>query len=266
MVYGPSASDSQITCTSDDVTTDFTVPALWGNGTGNLYPTSLPGVGYKIIAQSPNFGPNYFPFNRITHVNGTTDPLAGVNFYIQFIRTSPDPINGSTVGGAFGRIYVKGGGIEVRAWDLDLMPMTFRMVRPTCTHPASVTVDMGTHLAGEMPNIGNATAPKTFSIPLEKCPSNTWKIIRYRIDATGDLLAPSVVALIGSGAERGFGLQLLDDSGAVYTPGTWKDISNYDMSFGGSYNIDMQARYYRTGSPIIPGVADATMTFTIDYQ
>lgn len=75
----------------------------------------------------------------------------------------------------------------------------------------------------------------------------------------------SVVALDSSSTATGIGVQLLDNTGMVFPLGTYRTFANYN-SFGGSFTIPFQVRYYKIASTIGAGTAKTSMTFTMNYQ
>ncbi|WP_370652252.1 fimbrial protein [Caballeronia sp. TF1N1] len=75
----------------------------------------------------------------------------------------------------------------------------------------------------------------------------------------------NVAALSGSPSAGGVGIQLYDSTGAVFPLSVYKTLSNFNSATGGTYNIPLTARYYRTGA-LTPGPANSTMTMTVLYQ
>ncbi|MFS8973391.1 fimbrial protein [Cupriavidus necator] len=134
-----------------------------------------------------------------------------------------------------------------------------------CRTP-DVTVDLGTHQRSEFSGIGSTAAPKSFSISVNNCPSGI-STARYRLDAVTTILNASnaVVALDGSSTAAGVGVQILDDAGNVHPLGTLRAVPGYNPA-GGNFTVPLKARYYQTGNPITPGLANTALTFTMDYQ
>jgi major type 1 subunit fimbrin (pilin) len=93
--------------------------------------------------------------------------------------------------------------------------------------------------------------------------------ITYRIDPVTAVVnaAKSVVALDASSSATGVGVQLLDGTGTQPFPlQTWTTFTGYDAATGGDYTIPLNARYYQTAATVTTGMANSSMTFTMQYQ
>ncbi len=144
----------------------------------------------------------------------------------------------------------------------------------TCTTP-DVSVPMGTFKTTDFPNVGSLSPnPAGFNIQLLNCPGGTAVSgtqagqihgIQYRIDPTSGTVATNVAALGGNPSASGVGIELFNNSGAVFPLSTSTTLSGYNSATGGNYTIPLTARYYRTGT-VTAGPANATMTLTISYQ
>ncbi|GHD69952.1 hypothetical protein GCM10007350_37360 [Jeongeupia chitinilytica] len=124
------------------------------------------------------------------------------------------------------------------------------------------TINLGTHKSTEMAAVGDVTTPAV-AVPISlACPAGI-ATVQYRIDPSYGTVATNVAKLDGSGA-TGYGVQLLTSGGSVLNLGT-----NYTMSpfsGAGNYTINLQARYYRSGTTVTPGAANTTMTVTATFQ
>ena len=70
---------------------------------------------------------------------------------------------------------------------------------------------------------------------------------------------------VPAGAFNGIGIQLLD--GRSHTPVSFGgDGLELGAATDGSMSLPLKARYYQTGTPIRAGPANATATFTLQYQ
>jgi major type 1 subunit fimbrin (pilin) len=58
---------------------------------------------------------------------------------------------------------------------------------------------------------------------------------------------------------------LYDATGAVFPYATNKDLSGFNGTSGGNFDVTLTARYYRTGT-LSSGQANSTMTLTAFYQ
>jgi major type 1 subunit fimbrin (pilin) len=145
----------------------------------------------------------------------------------------------------------------------------------TCQTP-NVTIPMGTQGPTEMPAIGPSSKSQTFKISFNNCPSGAALAgsqaglihnVQYRIDPSNGTVSgfANVAAVNGSPVAGGVGIQLYDSTGAVFPFATNKDLSGFNGTTGGSYDVTLTARYYRTGT-LSSGQANSTMTLTAFYQ
>jgi major type 1 subunit fimbrin (pilin) len=155
---------------------------------------------------------------------------------------------------------------------LSITPVTVTVL--TCQTP-NVDIDMGTEGPTEMPSIGPSSKSRTFKISFNNCPSGTAVAgtqaglihnVQYRIDPPGTVSGFANVAVVsGNPVAGGVGIQLYDSTGAVFPFATSKDLSGFSGTAGGSYDVTLTARYYRTGT-LSPGQANSIMTLTAFYQ
>ncbi|WP_157658608.1 fimbrial protein [Burkholderia ubonensis] len=141
------------------------------------------------------------------------------------------------------------------------------MVPLTCQTP-DVTVPMGSVNSRNFTGVGSVAGTKPFNLALNNCPSGI-NSVKYRIDpSTAYDAATSVIALTSSGSPgtaTGVGLQLRDNAGNPLPLAQDITFSGYDPA-GGSFNIPLQAAYYQNGSSVGPGLANASVQFTMTYQ
>lgn len=90
--------------------------------------------------------------------------------------------------------------------------------------------------------------------------------VTYMISPQYGEAANNVAALQPNpGSAGGIGVQLFDSAGGVVPLNTSQSLPGYSGLFGGSYQVPLTARFYRTG-PVTPGNASTIMTMTVLYQ
>ncbi|WP_244817046.1 fimbrial protein [Caballeronia sp. Lep1P3] len=248
-----------------------------------VYPTNVPGVGIAMggytIPNSLSSGP--WPFSRLGrqwNANGTI--YNGGQLIVALVKTGD--ITPGTVTGMVAQAFSwqtltpppAGNVPSAGVINFYVTPVVITVL--TCQTP-DVTVPMGIQGPADLPSIGPAPSKvASFNLSLNNCPGGTTvsgtsagqiHSVQYRIDPSAGTIAgyTNVAALGGSPAAGGVGIQLYDSTGAVFPFATYRTLSGFDSTNGGSYSIPMTARYYRTGT-LSAGPANATMTMTVQYQ
>lgn len=176
------------------------------------------------------------------------------------------------------------------------MDGAIRIVSKTCKTP-NVNVPMGTYLTSAFTGEGYATGGTNFSIFLNDCPEShgtysshppVWisngdstgslddpgtadkNSLAYRIDPVGTVIKPGVLSLDpsvvgGAPSASGVGVQITTAAGDN-VPLREKTVRGLTDRGGGSYSIDLRARYLQTKPRVTPGPANASATFTIIYE
>jgi major type 1 subunit fimbrin (pilin) len=142
-------------------------------------------------------------------------------------------------------------------------------------------VDMGgsTALSVPMGNIsktsfgasGSLAGATKFTLKLKSCPNATTATIKFDgIAAGGD---DKILALTGgSGAAAGLGIQISDKNGKVLPLSV--NSASYDLAKGDATvpandvtnDLNFTARYISTSATVTSGSANATATFSINYN
>lgn len=249
--------------------TQYTTP-LATTALADVYQTNVPGIGIKVVA---NFLGVDTPIANTTTYWGdtTTNWRGGTYFPYSLYIVATGPVSPGTVSLANPLITDYASASSTSLSDpmvlhtLSVNP--FNVTVENCTTP-SVAVNMGNHSLNEMPAVGSTTSTTSFSIALNSCPSGM-NGIEYELDPVTTIVpgtGNSVVTLDSGSTAVGIGLQVLDGSGNPFSLGTPVAFTGYNASSGGSYTIPLQARYYRTASPVVAGSANTAMTFTMTYQ
>lgn len=136
----------------------------------------------------------------------------------------------------------------------------------SCKTP-DVTVKMGDkNDVGRFKGVGTSLAPVKFSIALKECPEGISKV-SYQLNPNTAVVdaTRSVIALDANSTAKGVGLQLLDNAGNPVALKTKLQYSDYDK-LGGNFDIPLKAAYHQTGSAIVPGTANSSLTFVMSYD
>ncbi|VXB20652.1 Fimbrial protein [Burkholderia sp. 8Y] len=248
-----------------------------------VYPTNVPGVGIAmggyVIPNSLPAGPRTFSkLGRQWNNNGTI--YNGGQLIVALVKIGD--ITPGTATGMVAQAFSWQTLTPPPAGDVPSAGVINFYITPvvitvlTCQTP-DVTVPMGIQGPADLPSIGPAPSKvSSFNLSLNNCPGGTVvsgtsagqiHSIQYRIDPSSGLIAgySNVAALSGSPTAAGVGIQLYDNTGAVFPYSTYMTLNGFDSMNGGNYTIPMQARYYRTGT-LSAGPANSTMTMTVLYQ
>ncbi|MDR5833373.1 fimbrial protein [Caballeronia sp. LZ034LL] len=161
---------------------------------------------------------------------------------------------------------------------VDISTTSIMFTPMTCTTPDQ-SVDVGTFSASDFPAVGSLSPPQAgkgmLNVQFLNCPggsddpgTSTGLIhsVTYTISPQYGEAVNNVAALQpGAGSATGIGVQLLNAAGKVVPLNTPQTLSGYSSLFGGTYQVPLTARFYRTG-PVTPGNASTVMTMTVLYQ
>jgi type 1 fimbria pilin len=159
------------------------------------------------------------------------------------------------------------------------------IIAQTCTTP-NVSVNLGTHFTTELSGVGTTTN-QWVSVPiaLNNCPAffgYTSTSIDDGVTTPGLLGQNSIlysvtpnngvadatngVMNLSSGGATGIGIQLTDTSSkpVQFNTATPSGLTLNETN-SANYTINLQARYYQTGTSITAGAANATATVTLTY-
>ena len=197
---------------------------------------------------------------------------AGSQMAMALVKTGTVATGGTISGLVAQSAPVDGNTLPALAVSYNITPV--RIVPMTCTTP-DVNVPMGTFMVADFPSVGSLSPrPASFNVEFLNCPagaivagtkSGMISTVQYRIDPTSGTAATNVAALSGTTKAGGVGIHLFNSAGAVVPLSNMQNLSQFNGSSGGNYNVPMTARYYRTGT-VTPGPANATMTLTVLYQ
>jgi type 1 fimbria pilin len=252
---------------------------------GNVYQTSVPGIGAVITAGAAGTA---LPATLATYnftAGGYATPL-GTSGQTTLYLIKTGPVSPGTLTGSGLPVTHQTEGTN----SLEALVSSFigaiNIVAGTCVTP-NVTVNLGTHTLSELTGVGTSTGLVNVPIQLNNCPAFygqsqvvinggaalpvTANTLSFQVNPTTSVVNASqgVMALTstGSGAATGMGIQMLNASNAPIQYGTATPsglaLSKVD---GASYTINLQARYYQTAATTTAGQANGSATVTLIYN
>ena len=129
------------------------------------------------------------------------------------------------------------------------------------TNPLSVM--MGNVSSKAFTGAGSTASATKFIIALKDCPKSA-KSATVKFDGTADSSVGTILALTQEpGVAQGVGIQLMDNKNVVVP--LYTASSAYPLQ-PGENSLAFVARYYATSSTVNAGFANATSTFTLNYN
>ncbi len=300
--FHSSASDKQVRCTSEDVDLHISrelstmVSGFSASDGIEVYATGVQGIGVRFLDVDNQSIPTSAPLPQCPGgelcVRSVQEHL---KFTLSFIKTSTRVEAGAISGGSLPSVtfsHVANG----RILPLQTVGVSgvLRVVSQTCSTP-NIQVNLGVHTLNSLEETGY-TAWQNFNIALNNCPAfNGYYIeqnsrsglkppgaqaslrnnhIFFRVDPTRPAISllDGVLSLNDSPrgtvhAAEGVGVQLALNNEEPIRLSMLLDSGVQPQAFENSYVIGLKARYLKNiiGTPK-SGLANATATFTIDYQ
>lgn len=235
---------------------------MFGEGTanGNYYPTSIPGVSYRLqINGWPSNFNGYFPVTTsYPYYSGATNVAAGsVNF--QLVKTGvvtpkdllPQPLGHVTVDGKAFFDIILGQAVPIKP------------TNPACTVTKSVIpVTLASVTSGKLKGTGTTYGDTTFNIPLNcKSASN------ISLSFTGSAMADNANGVFlnnDSITGSSVGVQILDREGNPVSASVGELTTIGELN--GDLSYPMTARYYSLVDTVPVGDVVSTVYATIVYN
>lgn len=265
-----------------------------------VYETGVPGLGVALTNAAGNF-PYVAARGKPGCTAGTgscaldTDALS--QFEMVIIKTgevSPGAVLASNLPAVEASVNVDGVSFELFHVRLSGV---LNVISRTCQTP-DVAVDLGLHKLSEFSGVNSTTGLKAFEISLLNCPAfqgsyqtagPAWdqsngsatsvgaksaNRINYRLDPTRPAInaASGIISLNptaqgGVAAASGIGVQVMTAASGPLPLATYLSSGITPQAVeGASYGIALAAQYIQTADTVTPGPANATVTFTLEYQ
>jgi type 1 fimbria pilin len=243
----------------------------------NIYPTSVPGIGYAIGLEATNFcsgtGIYWVPFTTCkVPVSGTNTATFNAKLHFQLYRIGP--ISNAT------NITILRNNFAINEHDIFSSIKTqvltyqsslpFNMTVNTCSLQSSSisNIILPKITSNALPSINSRAGTAQFRL-MVNCPNNTNLNITFtdnnNIGQTTNILTPA-----STSTAKGVGIQLQYNSNIISfgpdsaEPGTTNQIV-LNSNLAGVQSFPFTASYIRTGT-VTPGSMSATATFTLSYQ
>lgn len=270
------------------VSTPYPLASYVSPSYGNVYQTSVPGIGVVIVGSS-NAGSPTLPavdssFTQANLIQDYTLGQPGTIYQMFLIKTGP--VSPGTLTGNSLPVTNETVGTNSLVGQVASFTGSINIVAATCVTP-DVTVPLGTHTLSELTGVGSSTGLVNVPIQLNNCPAFygqsqivvggavlpvTPNTISFQVNPTTSVVNASqgVMALTSAGSgttATGMGIQMLNASGVPIQYGTVTPsglaLSQVD---GASYTINLQARYYQTAATTTAGQANGSATVTLIYN
>ncbi|RQS09823.1 type 1 fimbrial protein [Burkholderia sp. Bp9002] len=244
-----------------------------GMPTSNVYPTSMPNIGLRIAVVGAG---TPFPIKDSSVLGFGTWQMSSMFYNIQLIKTG-EITAGGTLDGSI---------VQYRANDangqllIDMRfasPVVIRPSVPTCKVATSgVTVQMDKVATSQFKGVGTSTYPRAFGISLACSGGAAGTSTNAHVtltDATVSSNTSNTLSLTKESTATGVGIQILQndkllgfgpDSGAAGNINQWH--AGTIKQGEAAVTIPLRARYVQTGAKVLPGSANARVTFTMSYQ
>lgn len=165
---------------------------------------------------------------------------------------------------------------DIGSWMADtLKVVTFRLINavrlvPSSCQTPNIDVKMGRYRYEDIPENGSPSKNISFSLKLNNCPEGITSVNYTLIPASSSASQndiQGVVNLNPNSTAKGFGLQITDSNLKPIALNQAQKFAEYSSS-GGNFTIPLNARYVRiaSGSGVSPGMANAEITFSVEYQ
>lgn len=255
----PSPSSSQLTCYYNSPIGVINVVGGQPGGSSTVFPTGVPGVGYRILHPDSSYPLPPWYSDQI----GPGTYTMSIGSALQLVKTGPISSGSTLSAGVLGYWLYGGYYNDVRIEDFALAnPVTF--VAPSCTVTTpSISVTLPTVSTSSLSGTGETAGTTAFAIGLNCASSAAGRQVAVQFDTNQSYAGANGVIVPGSGTAKRVGVQLLDSS---FSPsivfGTPNTVGTTPT---GLYNLTYYARYYATGAAVKAGSLSATATFTISY-
>lgn len=139
------------------------------------------------------------------------------------------------------------------------------VVNGTCK-ARSQTVILTPATTQKFGDVGSTQGSQPFNVHIDDCPAG-FNGVNYSISPVGGPLIGSGILPLSTGSTAA-GVQVLitDPGGTPVVFGQSYPLSTYNKKTGGSYQIQMNAAYIKTGANVTPGTVNGSMIVLIDYQ
>lgn len=266
------------TCTSNSSVANRYISDPGGGGTTimgqNIYPTSVPGIGYAVALEPTNFCNNliqWVPFTTCKTPESTTRVFnAKLHFQLYKIAAVSNASNITIFKNNFLIREINSSSTLVSSAGVYMTSTPFNMTIYSCSlQTASISnITLPPVSSTSLPSIGSTSGRIPFNL-LINCPNPTKLAITFT-DNNNMTQTSSILSLASTSTAKGLGIQLRYNGNIISfgpdsaEPGTTNQIM-LNGNLTGTQGFPFTASYVRTGA-VTPGSLSATATFTLSYQ
>ncbi|MDF3839158.1 fimbrial protein [Cupriavidus basilensis] len=254
----------------------YTFRGTTGAPNGNVYPTSIPGIGVRITLGSYVFPSTYWSQNDVMLDGGTyygNYLTPSYPLLVELIKTGP-VTSGGTLTGEFAGWFTPDN-TQVVSYRLRPGGIVIKPTYPTCAPTVpNQGVPLGTVAAGTL-DANTYSNQVNFNVNL-MCsggnPTTTSSNVYVTFtDANNPTNTTDMLSLAPGSQARGVAVQILWKGNPIkYGPdssaaGNTNQFLVLPSQLNGNASIPLTARFAKTG-PVTAGAATAVSTFTFSYQ
>ncbi|WP_158683404.1 fimbrial protein [Burkholderia sp. BE12] len=236
--------------------------------------TNVSGISTRLLVDGK-------PVTRLDYVTGNYIPLNS-SLEVELVRDARPLSAGSLAGQQGGNpsyFYMCTNGMGAATGYCSNNPMStgvaialsadVKVIQGSCTAPSQNVAlpKMPMDKLKGVGSTGDLSGTREFELRFNNCPPGFTRV-GYTLNPVGGVastLAGTLPVLAGSTA-KGVAIQITDSKGTPATFDKSLQLNAYSSSNGGSYAIQMIARYIQTGALVAPGTTGGMMSVLIDYQ
>ncbi|CAI1999254.1 fimbrial protein [Serratia fonticola] len=245
-------------CSFPETYATYTLNGM-GTPTGNLYPTSIPGLAYRgKITGWPSGFLSFWPVTVPNWIVAAKDGVAGGSVIVEFVKTGPlQP-------GIFAPQVIMVAQIAGRPW-FNVQTEGSIIIKPTVpacnTSTPTISVPLNPISPTDLPRVGATAGSKDFAIKLScGAPAN------ISLNFSGDVVDASQAVFRNTDATTGssVAVQILKDSNPVPV-GAGNNI-NIGAAVSNEITTQFTARYYAMTNNAQVGDVSSVVTANIVYN
>lgn len=231
-----------------------------------VYATGVRGVGVVLgVVYYRSAGSKPVPVYRVeaeAYSGDSGTSHIGATFYMKLVRTGPiSNGSGSTIHDMVieARLYENGSATPLRK-QVYLTPTTLKIgERPSC-RMRTQNVPMGKVAVSAFKGVGSVAAQRSYEVVLD-CEADVGRV-DYQVSPTTPVVNIEEGIAEATGGVQGVGYQFLQGNGSPL-----QFLQTYEFGYGSTVETQLKktfgVRYRQTAPTIVPGEANAGLTYTI---
>ena len=223
--------------------------------TTNLFPTSVAGVGYRVLQRGGYIYP--YPYFRLNGANWQENDAVT----LEIVKTGAIADGSVLNSGLLATFQAGPRGYGSISDAVIKLANSLTFTAPACqVSTPNINVTLPTVSSGAFSGVGSVTGATPFQIGLQ-CSSGA--TVRITMTTATPVAGQTGVIAPSSGTTSGVGVQVLNSSG---NPVQFGNPAVIGATPNGSMTVNYSARYFQTAPAVGPGTLGATATFTLSYQ